>query len=83
MKKIFHEEGYGFLETLEGRQIYLHENSVLHRDFERLRLGTGVYFTEESGEEGPQGVSIEITDKPGARIGDGREEYPSPPTVVS
>ncbi len=62
--KIFPEEGYGFLETSAGREIYFHENSVLHRGFSRLSPGTGVHFIEESGEEGPQASSVEITDKP-------------------
>lgn len=65
--KVFQEEGYGFLKSLDGRQIYFHKNSCLHREWERLRVGTGVRYTEEEGEKGPQATSLEIVDKPGAR----------------
>lgn len=63
--RVFREEGYGFLKTPEGRDIYFHRNSVLHDDFERLTLGTGVRFTEEMGEQGPQATTVQIVDKPG------------------
>lgn len=63
-------EGYGFLETVDGRRIYFHRNSVLHNDFERLEIGTGVRFMEEMGESGPQATTVQIVDKPGARISD-------------
>ena len=61
-------EGYGFLKTIDGRRIYFHKNSVLHGDFERLELGTGVRFAEEQGEKGPQATTVQIVDKPGSRI---------------
>jgi cold shock CspA family protein/ribosome-associated translation inhibitor RaiA len=63
--RVFRKEGYGFLRTPEGREIYFHRNSVLHGDFERLTVGTGVRFTEEMGEEGPQATTVQIVDKPG------------------
>lgn len=65
-----HLEGdYGFLRTLDtGREIYFHRNSVSDRDFERLEVGTGVQFAEEEGEMGPQATTVQIVDKPGARV---------------
>jgi cold shock CspA family protein/ribosome-associated translation inhibitor RaiA len=66
--RLFREEGYGFVKTPEGREIYFHRNSVLHGDFDRLEIGTGVSFTEEAGEKGPQASTVQIVDKPGARI---------------
>jgi cold shock CspA family protein len=67
--KLFREEGYGFLQSLDGRELYFHRNSVLHDDFDRLEVGTGVRFVEEAGEQGPQASTVQIVDKPGARIG--------------
>jgi len=72
-------EGYGFLKTLEGREIYFHRNSVLHGDFDRLEIGTGVRFEEEMGEKGPQASTMHIVDKPGAiasKIEENRMEAP-------
>lgn len=65
--RLFAEEGYGFLATPEGREIYFHRNSVLHGDFERLAVGTEVRFEETEGEEGPQASTVQIIDKPGVR----------------
>lgn len=66
--KIFREEGYGFIETIDGGEVYFHENSVLHGDFDRLAIGTGVRYVERSGEDGPQASSVQIVDKPGVRM---------------
>ncbi|MFM2063306.1 MAG: hypothetical protein RLZZ507_2976 [Cyanobacteriota bacterium] len=77
--KIFREDGYGFLKTLDGREIYFHHNSVLHNDFDRLEIGTGVHFSQEEGEEGPQASSVKIVDKPGVRAGKSSETMIEPP----
>ena len=67
--KLFPEEGYGFLRALDDRhEVYFHRNSVLHGEFDRLEIGTGVRFVEEQGEKGPQASTVEIVDKPGFRI---------------
>lgn len=65
---LFRKEGYGFLKTLDGREVYFHRNSVLHGEFERLEIGTGVRFAEQEGEKGPQASTVEIVNKPGSRI---------------
>jgi cold shock CspA family protein len=57
------EEGWGFLMTIDGRRIYFHKNSVLHGEFNRLAIGTGVNFSEELGEKGPQATSVRIIEK--------------------
>jgi cold shock CspA family protein len=66
--KLFPDKEYGFLKTTEsGRELYFHKNSVLHNDFTRLEVGTGVHYAEEMGEDGPQATSVKIVDKPGVR----------------
>lgn len=65
VKVLFREKGFGFLQTPEGRDIYFHRHSVLHGDFDRLEIGTGVRFEEEIGEKGPQATTVQIVDKPG------------------
>ena len=67
VEKLFGDEGYGFIRTLEGdRQFYFHKNSVLHDDFERLAVGTEVRFTPQEGEKGPQASSVQVVGKPGS-----------------
>ena len=56
--RIFPEEGYGFLSTPEGREVYFHENAVLGGKFEALNVGAEVTFVEESGDEGARAVSV-------------------------
>jgi len=55
---LFSEEGYGFIETVDGREIYFHQNAVLNGDFEHLQVGSYVSFVEESGEKGPQASTV-------------------------
>ena len=66
--RLFPEEGYGFLKTPGGQEIYFHQNSVLHNDFDRLVIGTGVRFVAVEGEKGLQATTIQIIDKPRARV---------------
>jgi len=42
-------EGYGFIETAVGREVYFHRNSVLDDAFEHLTVGSEVRFAEEMG----------------------------------
>ena len=56
--KLFPDEGFGFLETLDGREIYFHENSVLEPGFGGIEIGTEVRFVEELGEKGPQATTV-------------------------
>jgi cold shock CspA family protein/ribosome-associated translation inhibitor RaiA len=72
--KLFPEEDYGFLQTLDGRDLYFHRNSVLHNEFDRLEIGTGVRFAEEMGDEGLQASTVQIVDKPGVRASKVQEE---------
>jgi len=64
VSKVFKDEDYGFLKTLEGRDIYFHRNSVLHDEFERMEVGTGVRYVEVQGEEGPQASTVKVVDRP-------------------
>jgi cold shock CspA family protein len=64
--KLFPEEGYGFLRSHDGREIYFHSNSLVHEDFQWLKIGTGVRFVEAEGEEGPQVSTLQIVDKAGS-----------------
>lgn len=66
VEKIFREQQYGFLGTMDGQQIYFHKNSVLHKHWENLSVGTMVRYTSELGEKGIQASTVEPLHKPGA-----------------
>lgn len=61
VKRIFPQQGYGFLETEAGEDVYFHRNAVLDGAFDRLALGDRVRFEEEPGDEGPHATFVEIT----------------------
>jgi len=66
--RIFPKEGYGFLKTPDGRELYFHRHSVLHDDYERLAVGTEVRFEESEGDKGPQASTVQIVNKRGIRL---------------
>lgn len=60
--RIFREDGYGFIVTPEGREIYFHRHSVLDSGFDQLEPGVEVRFEEEMGENGPQATTVKAVD---------------------
>jgi cold shock CspA family protein/ribosome-associated translation inhibitor RaiA len=74
--KLFPIEGYGFIETGDGREIYFHRRSVLDDGFVRLRIGDEVRFSEEQGIEGPQASTV----APVGRLAIRPETQPAPET---
>lgn len=61
---LFAEEGYGFLEDLDGLQVYFHRNAVLNDAFDALSVGSLVRYVLARGEgkEGPQASTVELTE---------------------
>jgi len=58
--RLFPDEGYGFIATADGREIYFHRNSVLDAAFKRLAVGDAVAFVEEAGDKGPQASTVRV-----------------------
>jgi ribosomal subunit interface protein len=56
--KLFAYEGYGFLRTPEGEELYFHRNSVLDGAFDRLKIGSRVRFVEETADGGPRATTV-------------------------
>jgi ribosomal subunit interface protein len=58
--RIFHDDGYGFVERSDGVDIYFHENAVSGGAFESLAPGdeVRVVLAEGEGEHGPQASSV-------------------------
>ena len=62
--RLFPKEGYGFIQTPDGREVYFHRHSVLDDAFDLLEIGSRVEFVEEPGEQGPQASTVRISGKP-------------------
>jgi cold shock CspA family protein len=60
IRKIFADEGYGFLRSLDGEEIYFHRNSIVGVRFENLEPGAGVNFTAELGDKGLQASTVQV-----------------------
>jgi cold shock CspA family protein/ribosome-associated translation inhibitor RaiA len=58
--KLYSYEGYGFIETEDGSEVYFHRNSVLHHGFGRLHRGDRVRFTEQLGDDGVHASSVAV-----------------------
>lgn len=58
--KLFPTLDYGFLETLDGTEIYFHRNSLVDGDFDDLEVGDTVRFAGEEGVEGPQATTVHV-----------------------
>ncbi|HHM04863.1 MAG TPA: ribosome-associated translation inhibitor RaiA [Gammaproteobacteria bacterium] len=58
--ELFPEQHYGTIETLEGRRIYFHKNSLINLSFAELSVGAYVSFSESTGDEGPQASSVKV-----------------------
>ena len=58
VRRLMPTDGYGFLESPDGREIYFHRNSVREPGFDSLQLGARVNFVEEEGKDGPQASRV-------------------------
>ncbi|MHA1566815.1 MAG: HPF/RaiA family ribosome-associated protein [Alphaproteobacteria bacterium] len=58
--RLFPNEGYGFIDASDGREIYFHENSVLRDGFDKLETGHEVRLVVAEGEsaQGPQASTV-------------------------
>ncbi|HEY7165710.1 MAG TPA: HPF/RaiA family ribosome-associated protein [Candidatus Binatia bacterium] len=56
--KLFPDEGFGFLQSDDGREVYFHANSVVDGGFNSLEIGSEVHFAEEMGEKGLQASTV-------------------------
>ncbi len=66
VEKLFPRMDYGFLRTMDGQQIYFHKNSVPHRHWQNLKVGTAVRYTPQIGEKGLQASTVEPVERPGS-----------------
>lgn len=56
--RILAAEGYGFIATADGRELYFSRENVVTPPFEHLAEGAAVHFIEEAAAEGPQAKRV-------------------------
>jgi ribosomal subunit interface protein len=61
--ELYPAEGYGRIQTMDGKLVYFHRNSLVDADFDKLQTGAEVRFSEEQGELGPQASTVYVVGK--------------------
>ena len=51
-------KGYGFIETAEGRDVFVHYSSITTEGFKALDEGDDVLFDVMEGEKGPRATNV-------------------------
>jgi len=59
IKKIISDKGFGFIAG-EGKELFFHQSSVEGTNFEDLREGDSVEFTEGDGPKGPRAENVTL-----------------------
>jgi len=60
ISRFFPLQGYGFIETPDGREIYFHRNAISDPAFHAVDIGCPVFFSEEEGDAGPQASAVHL-----------------------
>lgn len=58
--RLFPDEGYGFIETPDGRELYFSRENVVEPAFDQLVAGVHVQFIEEFAGEGRQAKRVSV-----------------------
>ncbi len=56
--RLMAEEGYGFIETPDGQELYFHRENLAENNFDQLAEGSEVKFLEDIGGEGLQAKRV-------------------------
>ena len=58
--RLFPDEGFGFIGTADGDELYFSRDNVSHPDFDKLEIGSEVQFLEEAANEGLQAKRVSV-----------------------
>ena len=53
------EKGFGFIETSEGQDVFVHFSAIQSEGFKTLDEGQEVSFDIEEGQRGPQAANVQ------------------------
>lgn len=56
--RIVPEEGYGFIDTPDGHELYFHRENLVNNNFDKLEIGNEVHFLEAVGGQSLQAKRV-------------------------
>ncbi|MFD0942657.1 cold-shock protein [Savagea faecisuis] len=60
VKWFSNEKGYGFIETSDGEDVFVHYTGIAAEGFKTLEEGQSVSFEVEEGNRGPQATNVSV-----------------------
>jgi ribosomal subunit interface protein len=60
ISRVYPEDGYGFLRTEDGRELYFHENALLDATLRQVHVGDEARFAESDDESGPHVSTLHV-----------------------
>ena len=54
------QKGYGFIESDEGTDVFVHHSGINATGFKSLKEGDKVTFTVQQGQKGPAAVDVTV-----------------------
>jgi len=60
VKRIVRDRGFGFINAVDGREIFMHRSSMMSGDFDALREGQALEFEVEKSPKGPRAINVNI-----------------------
>ncbi|MDJ0621588.1 MAG: cold shock domain-containing protein [Desulfocapsaceae bacterium] len=60
IRKLSPHESYGFIVTVDERDVYFHENALKNVEMEELSEGDTVFYGETTGDKGPQASWVRL-----------------------
>ncbi len=61
IRRLITERGFGFIQTVEGKDLFFHRSELQNVDYDSLREGQQVEFEVAQGRDGrPQAVKVRL-----------------------
>ncbi len=58
IKRVIRDRGFGFIRSVDGKEIFFHRSSLHELNFDVLKEGQAVEFEMENGPKGPRAVTV-------------------------
>jgi len=63
IKRIIGDRGFGFISDTDGREVFVHQSSLIDVKFSDLSEGQEVEFEVEKTDKGPSAVNVRVSAK--------------------